>query len=141
MLIKSGNFSCLFKTVGGKFTQNPHPLGTPIRSEKSTLVQLRKSQKISQPWHNGSEGVEHARGPEFNSRAFFNRIACKKLFFQGVILVLGIVEKFIFREKNGWAPNFFSKNWGYPPITKIFSGARPGRSMNLFQQLGHQPRS
>ena len=36
--------------------------------------------------------------------------------------MIGIVEKFIFREKNGWTPNFFSKNWGYPPITKFFAG-------------------
>ena len=43
MLIKSRKFSGLFKTVGGKFNQNPPPLATPMISEKSTLVQVRES--------------------------------------------------------------------------------------------------
>ena len=70
MLIKSGKFSGLFKTVGGKFNQNP-PLATPIISEKSTLVQVRKNSKRISAWQNGNGGVGHARVPEFKSRAFF----------------------------------------------------------------------
>ena len=45
-------------------------------------------------------------------------------------MMLGIDKKFIFREKNGWTPNFFQK---IVPITKIIGGGRPERSMNLFQ--------
>ena len=87
---------------------------------------LRKIRKISQPCHNGSEGVEHARGPEFNSRAFFNRVACKKLFFRGGGMVLGIVEKFIFREKMGGPLTFFQKIGGTQQSPKFSAEAVRG---------------
>ena len=50
-------------------------------SEGHNMGELRKESKFFQPWQSGSEGVEHAKGPEFNSRAFFYRVACKKPFF------------------------------------------------------------